>query len=69
MKTDAQKYNGYSLEDIKNNLPKNMIERHKTDYLNNCKKVIERQETKFNLNEIESLKNYNFNLIKLYYKH
>ena len=66
MRTKANKYNRYNLEEINKNLPKNMIERHRKDYLNNCKEVIKRQKGNFNLNEIEGLKNYNFNLIKLY---
>lgn len=66
MKADPTKYNGYTLQEIEKNLNPSMIDIHKQDYLNNCKAVINRQTTGYNLNEIEGLKNYNFNLIKIY---
>lgn len=60
-------YNNKTIEQIEQNLPSNMSDFHRLEYINNCKKVIERQTTGYNLNEIEGIKNYNFILIKLYY--
>lgn len=60
-------YNNKTIEQIEQNLPPNMSDFHRLEYINNCKKVIERQTTGYNLNEIEGIKNYNFILIKLYY--
>ena len=62
-----QTYNGLTLEQIKNNLPSNMAEDHKIQYLNNCKQVINNEASGFNLNYNEALRNYNFNLIRFYY--
>ena len=59
-------YNGYTLEQIQNNLPKGMIERHKIEYIDNCKEVIELQKNGYNIERQNSLKNYNFNLISFY---
>ena len=59
-------YNGYTLEQIENNLPPNMAEVHKLQYLNNCKQVIKNQISGYNLDYNEALKNSNFNLILFY---
>lgn len=59
-------YNGLTLEQIKNNLPPNMAEDHKLQYLNNCKQVIQNEDSGFNLDYNEALRNYNFNLIRFY---
>jgi hypothetical protein len=61
-----QTYNGLTLEQIKNNLPPNMAEVHKMQYLNNCKEVINNEASGFNLDYNEALRNYNFNLILFY---
>lgn len=60
------KYNGYTLEEIQKNLPKNMIELHKKIYLDNCKQVIKNQLSGYNLDYNETIKNTNFNLITFY---
>lgn len=60
------RYNGKTVEQITSNLPINMCESHKTTYITNVVRVIECQTTGYNTNEIESLKNFNFNLISLY---
>ena len=59
-------YNGYTIEQVKNNLPKNMIEEHKQLYLNNCKEVIKNNTSGTNLNQNENIKNSNFMLIQFY---
>ena len=59
-------YNGYTLEEIQKNLPKNMIELHKKIYLDNCKQVIKNQLSGYNLDYKETIKNTNFNLITFY---
>ena len=59
-------YNGLTLEKIKNNFPSNMIEAHKVQYLQNCKQVINNQQSGFNLDFNECLKNSNFNIINFY---
>jgi hypothetical protein len=61
-----QTYNGLTLEQIKNNLPPNMAEVHKRQYLDNCKQVIKNEASGFNLDYNEALRNYNFNLILFY---
>lgn len=64
---NANLYNNKTIEQISNNLPSNMPDFHRLEYLENCKKVIERQMTGYNVNEIEGIKNYNFILIKQYF--
>ena len=59
-------YNGYTLEEIQKNLPKNMIELHKKIYLDNCKQVIKNQLSGYNLDYNEAIKNTNFNIITFY---
>jgi len=59
-------YNGKTVDQIKANLPVNMCESHRKTYMANVNRVIECQTTGYNLNEIEPLKNFNFNLINLY---
>jgi hypothetical protein len=61
-----EKYNGYTLEEIKKNFPKNMIELHKKMYLDNCKQVIKNELSGYNLDYNEAIKNTNFNIIKFY---
>ncbi len=61
-------YNGYTLEQISNNLPSNMLEIHKKQYLKNVKQVIQNQKSGFNLDYIETIKNSNFNLIQFHLK-
>ena len=61
-------YNGYTLEQISNNLPSNMLEIHKKQYLNNVEQVIQNQKSGFNLDYIETIKNSNFNLIQFHLK-
>lgn len=61
-------YNGKRIEDIANGLPDTWADCHKLDYINNCRRVIESQTNQMNLEQIEALKNYNFNLVKFYMK-
>ena len=68
MKT-AQKYNGMTIEEINNNLPKNMIEGHKTEYINNCKFVIKNEAAGYNIDYCQTVRNANFNLILFYMNH
>lgn len=58
-------YNGCSIEFICQNLPATMQECHKIEYINTCKRVIELQVSGYNLDQIESLKNYNHRLFTM----
>jgi len=59
-------YNGMTIEEIKNNLPKNMTSCHKKMYLNNCKEVYFNEKYGINLGLCQAIRNSNFNLIKIY---
>jgi len=62
-------YRGYTLRQVLEKLPKQMTRQEKRDYINNCKRITECQNTGFNLNDIEPLQNYNFLLINYYLTH
>jgi hypothetical protein len=62
----ANTYNGYSIEHIENNMPKNIHPVDRAQYLKNVKRVIEIQQTGVNTHEIETLKNSNWFIISLY---
>ena len=62
----ADMYNGRTLAEIENNFPLNMPEIHREIYLENCREVIKIENSGFNLNYIECVKNTNFNLINFY---
>jgi len=59
-------YNGMTLEQIKNNLPANMPDIHKKQYINNCIEVYNNEKNGINLGYCECVRNTNFNLIKIY---
>jgi hypothetical protein len=59
-------YNGMTIEEIKNNLPKNMTSSHKKMYLNNCEEVYFNEKHGINLGLCQAIRNSNFNLIKIY---
>lgn len=59
-------YNNNTLEHISSNLPTNMPECHKVEYINTCKRVIDIQLSGYNLEQIETLMSYNHRLISLY---
>jgi|VirMetMinimDraft_7_1064189.scaffolds.fasta_scaffold08517_3 hypothetical protein len=59
-------YNGLTIEQIENNLPLNMIDLHKKQYIDNCKEVIKNQLSGYNLGYNECIKNTNFNMVKFY---
>jgi hypothetical protein len=63
--SDKPLYNGRTIEQIRNNMHPNMCAAWIDSYIDNCTRVIECQMSGKNLNEIEDLKNYNFNLLKL----
>ena len=67
MEAEKSLYNGKTIEEIRHNLPESMPQIHRNLYLNNCKRVIECQESGYNLNEIEMIKNSNFILLQPYY--
>jgi len=59
-------FNGYTIEQIKNNFPLNMIEQHKEDYLKNVAEIMKNEEQGYNKELCESLRNSNFRLIMFY---
>lgn len=59
-------YNGKTVDQIVSNLPANIHPSHKETYLKNVARVIECQETGYNLNEVETLKYSNFLIIQMY---
>ena len=61
-------YNGKTIQGIECMPFNGWINEHKKEYIDNCKKVIECQMYGFNQNEIECLKNRNFNLVVFYLK-
>lgn len=63
---DPTLYNGYTIEHIENNMPKNMHKVDREQYMKNVKRVIEIQTTGMNLHELESIKNSNWFIISLY---
>ena len=62
----SDRYNGHTIEEIEAMPFIGWSECHKKEYINNCKRVIECQTSGYNLNEIECLKNSNFNLVRFY---
>ena len=66
MKTTDPIYNGYSIRYIISHLPEGMAKIHKKMYLKNCIEVFENEKNGFNLGYCESIRNYNFNMIRFY---
>jgi len=63
---DKPLYNGMTIEQIENNIRESMSNIHEKEYLDNCRQVITNQMTGYNLNQIDSIKNYNFDLTMYY---
>lgn len=63
---NQEKYNGMTIKEIKNNFPKNMIERHRSEYIHNCKYVMKMEKAGYNLAYCQLVRNTNFNLILFY---
>jgi len=59
-------YNGKTLDQIAANLPANMPEIHREQYLNDCKFVIENETAGFNIDYCQLVRNSNFRLIEFY---
>jgi len=66
MNTQIKIYNGLTIKDIVENLPKNMIQQHKKQYIKNCIFVYSNELTKTNLNYCELTRDANNRLIKMY---
>lgn len=62
----SDKYNNYSIAEIKKMPFTGWINEHKKQYIDNCKKVIDCQMSGYNLQDIEYYKNFNFLLTKSY---
>jgi hypothetical protein len=60
-------YNSYTLEQIEKNLPANITNAHKKEYLNNCKEFIRLQILgEGNCYSANILRNNNFDIITFY---
>ena len=66
MKTTDPIYNGYSIRYIISHFPKGMIKDHKKDYIKNCIEIYKNEISGYNLDYCNSMRNYNFNMIKFY---
>ena len=66
MKTTDPIYNGYSIRYIISNLPEGMIKDHKKEYIKNCIEVYKNELSDYNLDYCNSMRNYNFNMIRFY---
>jgi len=66
MNTTAPIYNGKSIRQILSNLPKNMIKKHKKDYINNCVFVFKNESEGYNLDYCKLVRDSNFRLISFY---
>lgn len=63
---EKSRYNGKTIEQIKDNLPKGLSRRLKDRYISNCKEVINHQTHGHDLQLIDLIKNENFQIIKPY---
>ena len=66
MKTTDPIYNGYSIRYIISNLPEGMIKDHKKESIKNCIEVYKNELSDYNLDYCNSMRNYNFNMIRFY---
>ena len=66
MKTTDPIYNGYSIRYIISHFPGGMIKDHKKDYIKNCIEVYKNELSGYNLDYCNSIRNYNFNMIRFY---
>lgn len=66
MTTTAPIYNGRSIREILQNLPANMPKVHRNLYIKNCLQVYNNENTGANLDDCETIRNANFNLINFY---
>ena len=66
MKTTDPIFNGHSIRYIIAHFPEGMIKVHKKEYIKNCIYVYNNELNGYNLDYCNSVRNYNFNMIKFY---